>query len=201
MAAGFPVVLNLNAKRCLVIGEGREADTKAEALAQCGALVERIPSYQPGALHGFFLAVAASMDRTRNAEIFAEAASEGVMVNCLDDPKYCHFTFPSVYRQGDLLLTVSTDGACPALSVRIRESFEQSYGPEYAEFLGWMSSIRDAMKAKYPEFAQRRDLWYALVDSEILPLLRAGDRDAALRLLQQMTGFGIPASGDEDAIP
>lgn len=184
MAGGFPIVLDVAGRRCLVMGTGREAEEKARALEECGARVERRGSYEAGCLEGFFLAVAAGPDRSRNGEIFAEGERAGVLVNCMDDPERCRFIFPSVVRQGGLSVAVSTGGACPALAVRLKEKLERELGAEYAELLELARASRAELAQMVPEFVERRRRWYALVDSEALELLRQGRGEEARRLLR-----------------
>ncbi|MBI5085669.1 MAG: bifunctional precorrin-2 dehydrogenase/sirohydrochlorin ferrochelatase [Acidobacteria bacterium] len=186
MDSGFPITLDLRGKRCLVLGTGEAADGKALALEACGASVFRLPEYRPGCLEGFFLAVAAGLDRSPNAEIFVEGERSGVLVNCVDDPPHCRFIFPALLRRGELTVAVSTGGACPALAVRLRERMEREFGPEYGEFLELARSLREPLARSVPEFDQRRRLWYALVDSEILGLLRDGRREEAFQMAKAL---------------
>ena len=39
-----------------------------------------------------------------------------------------------------------------------------------------MGIVREELKSRYPDFAQRREAWYRLLDTEILPALRRGER-------------------------
>ncbi|HEY3443996.1 MAG TPA: bifunctional precorrin-2 dehydrogenase/sirohydrochlorin ferrochelatase [Paludibaculum sp.] len=164
MPQGYPIILNLTGARVLVLGEGREAEEKSAALAECGAVVERRPDYEPGTISGYLLVIAASPDRSRNGEIFAEAERLGVLINCIDDPPHCRFTFASIVRRGELLIAISTGGACPALAVRLREQMEREYGPEYEEFLVMARGLREKLAEAVPDFQQRRRVWYAMVD-------------------------------------
>jgi precorrin-2 dehydrogenase / sirohydrochlorin ferrochelatase len=150
MSEGYPVVLRLEGKRCVVIGAGHEAEQKAEGLQSAGAAVVRAEQYSPALLEGAFLVVAAGPDRTENPRIYTDCEARGILVNCLDDPPRCRFTYPSVHRQGDLIIAVSTSGACPALAVRLRERFEREFGPEYARFLAICRGLRDRLARAYP---------------------------------------------------
>lgn len=183
---GFPVVLRLAGKRCVVVGTGTEAGQKAADLKQAGADVVLAESWGADLLDGAFLIVAAGPDRTGNAEIFAACERLGILVNCLDDPPYCRFTYPSVHRQGDLLIAVSTNGACPALAVRLRERFEREFGPEYAVFLEICRGLRDRLAQALPDFQARKELWYRIVDSPALKLLRRGRRAEAEREIETL---------------
>jgi siroheme synthase-like protein len=136
------------------------------------------------------MVVAAALDRSRNDEIFAEAERLGILVNCVDDPAHCRFTFASIVRQGDLLIALSTQGACPALSVRLRERLERDLGPEYAEFLEIVRSLRTRVAQEIPDFGRRREVWYQLVDSPALGLLREGRRPEAIALIESIISTG-----------
>lgn len=111
-----------------------------------------------------------------------------MLVNVVDDVPLCDFIAPSVIRQGDLTVAISTSGKAPALAVRIRESLEEKFGPEYARFLELAGAIRQSLAEKNPDFNTRRTLWYRLVDSDILDLLRAGDEDAAYQKIEDIMG-------------
>lgn len=191
MTQGYPIVLNLAAKRVLVIGSGREAEEKSRALEECGAQVTRqARSFQPGDCAGFFLVVAAGPDRAQNQQVFDEAERLGILVNCVDDPPRCRFTFASIVRRGDLLAALSTQGACPALSVRLRERLEKEWGPEYEAFLEIARQLREGLAQACPDFSERKRRWYAIVDSPALELLRAGRRDEAEQLMRRIAGTG-----------
>ena len=206
----YPIFLNdLSGRRCVVFGGGHEAERKAEELLACGAAVEVVAAevtgalrqwanagqltwharaYRPGDLHGAFLAIASETNPEQTAPIWEEAQAEKVLFNAMDDVPHCSFVAGSVVRRGPLVFSVSTSGCAPALSVRIREHLEAAFGDEYAAFVGLMGSLRAAMAARYPAFAERRRRWYELVDSDLLALLRAGRTDDARRRIAEIAG-------------
>ena len=141
--------------------------------------------YQPGDLHGCFLAVSAG-DRQYNAAIWAEGQRENVIVNCLDDPPHCRYIYPSIHRQGDLVVALSTTGRCPALAVRLRQRLAEQLGTEYSTFLEIVSKFRDRLAAMVPDFATRKAIWYQLVDSSAIELLRHGKRPQAEAALESI---------------
>ena len=69
------------------------------------------------------------------AALAALARSERVLVNVEDRPQLCDFHSVAEVRRGDLLLTVSTGGASPGLSARIRARLATEFGPEWGERL------------------------------------------------------------------
>ena len=131
--------------------------------------------YQEGDLKGAFLVIAERDTDERNAAIFAEAERERAIVNVMDDVQHCNFVAGSVIRQGPLTISISTSGAAPAYSVRLRQQFEQEFDDAHGTYLDLLQSLRAPMKRYHACFKQRRKLWYALVDSNLMDLVRAED--------------------------
>lgn len=181
----YPVFLDVSGKKCLIIGEGRELAAKAGALLDAGANVTRLNSgaLRPEHLDGCFLIITNQPD---NAEVFRLAEERNILCNAVDDPARCRFSFGAVHRQGDLTIAISTNGQSPALAVRLKEQFQREIGPEYGDLLEVLTAVRAEIANRVPDFAARRELWYRLVDSDVLGLLRTGKRDAAVRVLREM---------------
>ena len=186
MSHYYPILLRLEGKRCLIVGNGFGADEKAQSLTDAGADVTRQPAFQEGDLEGYFLVVAATGDSTLNGRIWREAERLNILVNAVDDPRHCSFILPAVHRQGDLVVAVSSSGRSPALATRLRDRFASEMGPEYAQFAEMLGELRPAVAARCGDFEQRRRLWYRLVDSEALPFLRQSRQEDARRVLAEM---------------
>lgn len=155
----FPVNLNLNGRRCLVVGAGRIALRKVDQLLTCGAEVTVIApvvhpdlrtrritvierAYRAHDVDGYRLVITATGDTGVDQQIFDEAEANGIWVNSADDPDRCTFTLPAVVRRGSLLLTASTGGASPALSSWIRRQLENTFGDEWAEVVADLAAER-----------------------------------------------------------
>ncbi len=204
----YPIFLiDLSHRHCVVIGGGHEGEYKVKGLLDCEARVTVISSqltdqlqawadegrltwiqrdYRPGDLRGAFLVIAERSDPETNAALRAEAEAEKALVNVMDDVSYCNFIAGSVVRQGPLTMAISTSGCAPALSVRLRQRFQDEFGPEYGVFLEWLRELREPMAARYPDFQERRRRWYALIDSDILDLFRAGRPDLARQRMAEI---------------
>lgn len=211
----YPIFLNdLHRRHCLVIGGGHEAQRKVAGLLECDANVTLISAtateqlqtwaeekritwlqrgYRPGDLKGAFLVICQGDDPEINAQVWQEGEAEGALVNVMDDVPHCNFVAGSVVRQGPLVVAISSSGAAPTLSVRLRQRLQQELGPEYAELLEMMQARRQSMAAHIPSFAERRRRWYELVDSDVLDLLRAGRRDLAREQMDEILGEGVTA--------
>lgn len=99
------------------------------------------------------------------AALATAARRHRVMVNVEDVLEFCDFHSVAEVRRGDLLLTVSTNGAAPGLSGAIRQSLEQRFGPEWRERVAEISALRREWQSKgipMPEAARRID---ALVEA------------------------------------
>jgi len=178
----YPVFLNLAGKKCLVIGEHPELTAKIQALRDAGARVEWRPSvFQQGDLSDCFLVITSLPD---NAEIFRLCEERKILCNAVDDPDHCRFSFGAVHRDGDLAIAISTNGVAPGLAVRLREQIQRSFGPEYGQFLALLREVRAEIAARIPEFTARRELWYRIIDSEALQLVRSDRLEAARALIQ-----------------
>jgi siroheme synthase-like protein len=209
----YPIFLiGLADRHCIVIGGGHEAEYKVKGLLEVEATVTVISPtltpalqagadegrftwlqrpYQPGDLRGAFLVIAERHDPLTNTAIWEEAEAEGALVNVMDDVAHCNFVAGSVVRQGPLTISISTSGAAPALSVRLRQQMQADFGPEYATFLEWMQALRQPMAATYDSFRERRERWYELVDSDVLELIRDGRLAEARQQVKEITGIEL----------
>ncbi|MBX9600565.1 MAG: bifunctional precorrin-2 dehydrogenase/sirohydrochlorin ferrochelatase [Bryobacteraceae bacterium] len=218
MNFSFPVFLDLEGKRVLVAGGGFMAEEKVAKLLEAGArvvvqateltpalqdlalrkVIEHRPCpYRQGDMAGFLLVISA-MSRRENEALFAEAEQRGQLFNAVDDPRNCRFIVASTHRSGNLTVAVSTNGQCPALGVRLRERLAGELGPEYGQFLELAERLRPHIGAQVGEFEKRKALWYRLVDSGALGLLREGRRNDAESLLkrilsEELVEYPVPA--------
>jgi precorrin-2 dehydrogenase / sirohydrochlorin ferrochelatase len=151
--------LDLDGKRCVVVGGGGVANRKARKLLQARAEVVVVsPEVEPelesmaaevykrpyseGDLEGAFLAFATTDRREVNAAVAREGRERGVPVNVADRPTEGDFALPSTLRRGRLQVAVSTGGASPTLARRIRLELEESFGPEWAGIIEELSRAR-----------------------------------------------------------
>jgi len=200
--AHYSISIDLDNRKCVVIGGGMVAERKVETFLEFGAAVavvspELTPrlrelvdqgkieyaaeAYQPGHLEGAFLAVAATDDRDINTAVFAEAQQSGILINVVDVPELCTFYMPATVRRGDLVISVSTSGRSPAMARRIREEIESRFGEEYGELAEILGDMRDEIKARYPDIADRNRAYVRILDSDALSLLAIGRKEEAVK--------------------
>jgi siroheme synthase-like protein len=124
-----------------------------------------------------------------NHQVWQEANTNHQLVNVVDDTPRCNFIAPSILRNGDLTIAISTSGRAPALAVRLKERLQRELGPEYARFLDLAGELREPLAQHIPDFETRKELWYQLVDSEILEVLADGDEAKAREIISRVVGF------------
>lgn len=197
MRFGYPVMLEVAGRRCVVIGRLAVREGKVEGLLAAGATdvvvladgvddrfdampevrVER-RAWRPADLDGAFLMIASSGDAATRAAIAREARARGALVNVLDDIPNCDWAAPAVVRRRDLVVAVGTGGVSPAVARLVRERLEASFGPEWAEVLRVVGEVREETIALIPVFDERARRWRAALDiDEAVELVLAGRAD------------------------
>jgi precorrin-2 dehydrogenase/sirohydrochlorin ferrochelatase len=143
-------------------------------------------AYQPGDLAGARLVVAATDDAATNEAVWNEAQALGCLVNVVDDPPHCNVHIPATLRRGALTISISTGGNSPSLARRIRQALEQQVDAAYEPYLDLLGELRPLVQEQVADPGRRKALWEALLDSEVLALLRAGEPQAAQQRAQEI---------------
>jgi siroheme synthase-like protein len=206
----YPVYIQMREQSCVVIGGGKIAEGKVEGLLAVEAKITVIApdltprlhdladqkqiaylgrAYRPGDLTGAFMVICATDQAEINHQVWQEATANHQLVNVVDDTPRCNFIAPSILRQGDLTVAISTSGKAPALAVRLKERLQREIGPEYERFLELAGELREPLAHHIPDFEARKALWYELVDSEILDVLASGDEQQAREIISRVVGF------------
>ncbi len=191
----YPLMINLENLSAVVIGGGEVALRKVSDLLESGARVRVISpqvheeitglqgefgknltvetrEYRNGDLDGAGLVYSATNDSTVNREVFREAESRGVFINSVDDPENCTFYVPSYFTRGNLIVSVSTSGASPAMAARVRRELEECIDDGIEEMLEAMKLARELLKRDdlFPglDFTARGENLKRIVNDETL---------------------------------
>src|SRR4030042_5287113 len=136
----IPLNINLNKKRCLIIGAGNVAYRKIKKLLEYNTDIKIIAkelkndeikkliikkkikyenkNFEITDADGSFLVIAATDDGDLNNRIAKELDKKNILVN--NSSGFCSCNFPAVLNSGDLQIAVSTDGASPLFSAKLR---------------------------------------------------------------------------------
>ena len=216
MPFGYPVMLELAGRRCVVIGDDAVREHKVEGLVAAaaddvlvvamgpatrldelqaidGVIVER-RTWQASDLDGAFLVVAASRDPGERDAIAREARCRRALVNVMDDIPNCDWSAPSVVRRGALVLAIATGRASPALAKQLRLQLSTAYGEEWSEVLAVLRKVRTETMPSLPDFPTRARRWQEALDlDEAAALVREGRGDELAERLRARLLRGAPA--------
>ena len=201
----FPVFLDLNRRRCLVVGGGEVAASKAQqllrsnadilvvaprvgeeilALEQQGKLRREARGFMPDDVVGCALVIAATADKEVNVRVAEAAKADNVPVNVVDNPALCSFIMPSVVDRDPVQIAVSTGGASPVLARLLRVKLETLIPASYGRLATVVREFRGRVKQRFPEFRQRRRFWENILQGPVVEMLFAGREAAAIQALE-----------------
>jgi precorrin-2 dehydrogenase / sirohydrochlorin ferrochelatase len=165
----YMACVDVEGRRCVVVGDGGMADEKAAGLEACGAVVDRVAAarYKRRVLKGAFVVVAATPDRKLNERVFRDAERRGMLCNVADVPELCNFILPAVHREGPIAVAVSTGGASPALAQRLRDDIAALVGPRHADLARRLAELRPWAKRTLPTYEARRDYFQQVVEEAL----------------------------------
>jgi uroporphyrin-III C-methyltransferase/precorrin-2 dehydrogenase/sirohydrochlorin ferrochelatase len=168
----FPVFLNLSGRRVVIVGGGKVAAGKLEALLAAGAQVAVVApdiraemerpgiavvrrGFEPADLDGAWYVVAAAPPEVNRA-VGRAAEERRVFVNAVDDPAHATAYLGGVVRRGGVTIAISTDGRAPALAGLLREALDAWLPGELDEWLAAADVARRAWRAAGVPMEQRR---------------------------------------------
>jgi precorrin-2 dehydrogenase/sirohydrochlorin ferrochelatase len=207
----YSISLNLEGAPCLVVGGGIVALRKIEALIATGARITVVsPEVAPEIealeeveilrrkfrdedLGGIFLVISATDNREVNERVAKIARKAGILLNVVDVPDLCNFYVNSQVRRGDLAISVSTGGASPALSKRIRKEIEGAYGEEFGQFLLLMREYRPMIIKEVADPDRRSRIFKKLAEVGIEKICRADGEAAARKAIEDTINEGAYA--------
>lgn len=188
MIIGGDSAATRKAERCLAAGAlvTVVAETLAEdlqGLERSGRITWQRRRYRAGDLSGAAVAYASVREPAVVAALRAEAERERVWLNVIDDVDASSFFAPAVITRGELQIAIGTGGASPGMAARLRRDLEARIGPEYAPYVAILGAVRRSL----PD-GRRAEVMSQLVDSELLALVRRGERAAIDALLARVVG-------------
>jgi siroheme synthase-like protein len=217
----YPVFLNIAQRSVVVIGGGEVALRKIRDLLKAGAQISAISpefhqdilklskeqgdnlklikrEYREGDLMDASLAFSATDDPETNRRVFGEAEEKNIFINSADDPPHCSFIVPSWNQRGDLILALSTGGASPAMSARLRRELEGHIPDNIEKILSGLREARDILmndEEFYPlRAADRGELLKRIVNNDALlsDLIAFHEKGELKKLLIDVTGLHKP---------
>jgi len=207
----YPVNLDIQNRKCLVVGGGSVGTRKVMTLVECGAVVTVVSSdvaeellelaekkmielkkrpYESSDIDGMFLVIGATDNEELNWQINKDAEHQNKLCNIADRPEACNFVLPSIVNRGNLVIAISTSGKSPAFAKKMRQDLEKEFGEEYDEFLQLMGAIRKKALSKKHEPEAHKHLFEQLINRGLVDMVRNHDEERINSLLFEIFGEG-----------
>ena len=107
--------------------------------------------------------VAATNDSILNDQIFFYSINQKKLINTVDNREHCNFIFPSIMKEHQLIIGISTGGAAPYLSRKLKEQLESTLPKYYGELIEFLGAHREEIKEMLPDMKRRTDLYEMIV--------------------------------------
>lgn len=159
----YPVMLNLKEKKVLIVGGGKVACRKIKGLLETGAYLFVVGKsiapeikeltneylnidekyFEESDLDDKDLVFTCTDDSEVNREVVRLSKLKGIMVSSAEQSVESDFILPAIYRNGDLVISVSTSGANPTLAKQIRDEIKEQYNGDYSERIKILKELRN----------------------------------------------------------
>ncbi len=160
--SAYPLVLDGDRIRALIVGGGPVAHRKAAALLDSGATLRIVAAALCPAMRGLAahervsvsereyestdisdatLVVAATDRREVNAMVAADAHAKARLVNVADEPAEGDWVSVATHRAGPLVIGVSVGGV-PTAATRIRDAIAERFDRRYVSALTALIALR-----------------------------------------------------------
>jgi siroheme synthase-like protein len=170
----LPLFANLTGRPVLLVGGGKVASAKLDALLAAGAVVavvapEILPAldrtgvtlkqraFEASDLDGMWLVITAAPPEVNRA-VWTAAEARQIFVNAADDVASGSAYLGAVIRRGATTVAISTDGQAPALAALVRQAIESLLPDDLEEWLDEAKRIRAQWKADKVAMGERRPL-------------------------------------------
>lgn len=139
----LPINIRISDAHILMVGGGRVATHKACILSRFTDRVKVVAphisdsikqlafrweerAFEEADLEGTTLLFVCTGNHDLNHAIHAMARIRGILTSVCDAPEECDFTSPAIFRQGDLTISVASDGKDVRRSIRVRNRVKEA---------------------------------------------------------------------------
>lgn len=182
----FPLCINLEDKRFLIVGYGRIAKRKLKAISEFTSNIKIITKdpteeelgkgieivnkcFDEKDLEGVDFVITATGNREQDEAVVASCKAKGIPVNAADDREECDFFLPGIIKRGNLVVSVSTSGKSPAYSRYLREQIEDVIPDNIEKVLDILGELRKSLPSKLDSQVERSQI-YNYVMSKLLSM-------------------------------
>jgi uroporphyrin-III C-methyltransferase / precorrin-2 dehydrogenase / sirohydrochlorin ferrochelatase len=171
----FPIFVDLQNARVVVVGGGEEALRKIRLLLKTEANIDVIAkdlheelksnarvnwlatSYQSSLLDGATLVYSAEAEL--NAKVSADAMARGIQVNAVDEAHISTFIVPSIVDRDPVVIAIGTEGTAPVLGQGIRAKIDAMLPVNIGSLAVKAQTLRERVAKLLPPGNRRRAFW------------------------------------------
>lgn len=163
----FPVGLNLQGRRCVVIGDDREAIEKAERLREVGADVVRIEDashVRDEEVVDAFLVISTPQNAVLSKRLRALADAHRFLLCCIDQPIFGFVAMQATAQAGPVRVAISTGGIAPRVGTILKEALQRAFDQTFTRFIDCVHVQRERNRAVFKQSSERRAAMIAAAD-------------------------------------
>lgn len=183
----FPIMLDVDYKKVVIVGGGHVArqklqsllPTKAQIIIVSPSITDEIASYveqgkvtwknkqfEASDLDNASLIFAVT-DQEEVNDAVEQAAQHWQLLSRADAKGRVDFINPAVVRRGDLVLTVSTSGASPGLTRKLKDELAEHYDDTYIDYIEFLKKARREIIQTIQDKHSKRDALASLLDPQL----------------------------------
>jgi len=213
----YPICVSLEEKECLVVGAGDVGKRKINNLIKAlpkkivvvdpdieEEVVKGVPSFvivekrefREDDLRDKFLVIAATSNRELNEYIGRLCIKKNILCNVVDRPDLCTFIVPAMIDKKGITIAISTQGKSPALTRYLKSKINELITDELVVLAEILGRIRPYVKEKGKMSKYNREIYYRLIDKQVIEAIKCGDKNKLIFLLKQILEIDKNIIGD-----
>lgn len=182
----LPIFVRVEERPVMLLGDGEAADAKRRLLERAGATIV-------GEEAGAALAIVAIEDEDEARAAVARLKARGILVNAVDRAALCDFTLPAIVDRAPVLVAIGTGGVSAGLAKALRQRLEALLPATLGRLAHALGDARPAIRARWPDPADRRRAIDAALSGPLDPLADSAD-DAVWHWLDRPDAIETPVS-------
>jgi uroporphyrin-III C-methyltransferase/precorrin-2 dehydrogenase/sirohydrochlorin ferrochelatase len=199
----FPLFLDLDGRKAVVVGGGEEALRKVRLLLKTKVIVTVIAQALHDELVSYLkedriiwtakrfapallddAALVYSADHDLHEDVAVAARVRGIPVNAVDDAALSTFITPSIVDRDPVVVAIGTEGTSPVLGMGLRSKIEALLPQTLGSLATAASQLRQSVAERVPQGNRRRSFWQRYFFGSIRDSFLAGDTQSYTRELE-----------------
>jgi len=183
-----PIMIDLNKKHVVIVGGGQVAERRMNILLESGASITVIsPEIKKGIrerwgegkltwkkkhveasdLQNAFMIIVATNDPYTNQSVI-QAAPPNSLINAATEANSGNVEFPASFTRGKLAISVSTNGASPQLTAKIKNELRNIFHENYESYVDFLYESRQLIKQSVLDKSHQKLLLKELLSNGFL---------------------------------